>query len=160
MQSHNPGPEGLHDLPPPLATPPAPSALPMTFPVAQAMVIPLTFRLSSVAHMPLPQGLCTCCGPLPAVLLPGYLCPCMLSLSFSLRFLLQCLRDDFPTPHTPPHLKLHCWDFPGGTVDETPPANVGGPGFDPWSRKIPHAAEQLRPPSSPCATAETTCCNY
>ena len=47
---------------------------------------------------------------------------------------------------------------------------VQGHGFDPWSRKIPHAAEQL----SPCATTteacvtyslhatttEPTCCNY
>ena len=34
-------------------------------------------------------------------------------------------------------------DFPGGTVDKNPPANAGGRGFDPWSRKISHAAEQL-----------------
>ena len=27
------------------------------------------------------------------------------------------------------------------------PANAGGHGFEPWSGKIPHAAEQL----SPCA---------
>ena len=31
---------------------------------------------------------------------------------------------------------------------ENPPANAGGHGFDPWSGKIPHAAEQL----SLCAT--------
>ena len=39
-------------------------------------------------------------------------------------------------------------DFPGGTVVRNPPANAGGHGFEPWSRKIPHAAEQL----SPCTT--------
>ena len=38
--------------------------------------------------------------------------------------------------------------FPGGAVVKNPPANAGGHGFDPWSRKIPHAAEQL----SLCAT--------
>ena len=36
--------------------------------------------------------------------------------------------------------------FPGGLVVENPPANAGD-GFDPWSRKIPYAVEQL----SPCA---------
>ena len=41
------------------------------------------------------------------------------------------------------------WDFPGGTVVKNPSANAGGHRFEPWSRKIPHAAEQL----SPCATA-------
>ena len=39
--------------------------------------------------------------------------------------------------------------FPGGAVVKNLPANAGGHGFDPWSGKIPHAAEQL----SPCATA-------
>ena len=39
-------------------------------------------------------------------------------------------------------------DFPGGAVVKSPPANAGDTGFDPWSRKIPHAVEQLRP----CAT--------
>ena len=39
-------------------------------------------------------------------------------------------------------------DFPGSTVVKNPPANAGGHGFDPWSWKISHAAEQL----SPCAT--------
>ena len=39
-------------------------------------------------------------------------------------------------------------DFPGGPVVKNPPANAGGQGFDPWSGKMPHAAEQL----SPCAT--------
>ena len=37
--------------------------------------------------------------------------------------------------------------FPGGTVVKNPPANAGDR-FEPWSGKIPHAAEQL----SPCAT--------
>ena len=39
-------------------------------------------------------------------------------------------------------------DFPGGAVVDSPPANAGGPGFEPWSGRIPHAVEQL----SPCAT--------
>ena len=39
-------------------------------------------------------------------------------------------------------------DFPGGAVVKSQPANAGEHGFDPWTGKIPHAAEQL----SPCAT--------
>ena len=39
-------------------------------------------------------------------------------------------------------------DFPGGAVVKNPPAHAGGHGFEPWSGKIPHDAEQL----SPCAT--------
>ena len=35
--------------------------------------------------------------------------------------------------------------FPGGAVVKNPPANAGEHGFDPWSGKIPHAAEQLSP---------------
>ena len=31
-------------------------------------------------------------------------------------------------------------DFPGGAVAKNPPANAG---LEPWSGKIPHAAEQL-----------------
>ena len=31
---------------------------------------------------------------------------------------------------------------------KSPPANAGGQGFEPWSGRIPHSAEQL----SPCAT--------
>ena len=38
--------------------------------------------------------------------------------------------------------------FPGGSVAKNPPAKKGDPGSSPWSRKIPHAAEQL----SPCTT--------
>ena len=38
--------------------------------------------------------------------------------------------------------------FPGGTVVENLPANAGGHGFEAWSGKIPHAAEQR----SPCTT--------
>ena len=34
--------------------------------------------------------------------------------------------------------------FPGGAVVENPPANAGD-GFEPWSGKIPHAAERLGP---------------
>ena len=33
-------------------------------------------------------------------------------------------------------------DFPGGTVDESPPASAGKHGFNPWNRKIPHSTEQ------------------
>ena len=41
-------------------------------------------------------------------------------------------------------------DFPGGPVDKNPPANAGDTeGFDPWSKKIPHAAGN----QSLCATA-------
>ena len=44
-----------------------------------------------------------------------------------------------------------CWGFPGGAVVKNPPANARRHGFEPWSGKIPHAAEQL----SPCdATTE------
>ena len=39
--------------------------------------------------------------------------------------------------------------FPGGAVVKNPPANAKGHRFEPWSGKIPHAAEQL----SPYATA-------
>ena len=35
--------------------------------------------------------------------------------------------------------------FPGGTVVKNPPANAEDIGFEPWSGKIPHAAEQLSP---------------
>ena len=35
--------------------------------------------------------------------------------------------------------------FPGGAVVENLPANAGDTGFEPWSGKIPHAAEQLGP---------------
>ena len=35
--------------------------------------------------------------------------------------------------------------FPGGAVVENLPANAGHHGFEPWSGKIPHAAEQLGP---------------
>ena len=41
-------------------------------------------------------------------------------------------------------LKSH-QGFPGGAVVENLPANAGGHGFEPWSGKIPHAAEQLGP---------------
>ena len=37
---------------------------------------------------------------------------------------------------------MHLVSFPGGAVVENPPANAGD-GFEPWSGKIPHAAEQL-----------------
>ena len=35
--------------------------------------------------------------------------------------------------------------FPGGAVVENLPATAGGHGFEPWSGKIPRAAEQLGP---------------
>ena len=44
--------------------------------------------------------------------------------------------------------KAYDWDFPGGAVVKNLPAQCRGHRFDPWSRKIPHAAEQL----SPCTT--------
>ena len=34
-------------------------------------------------------------------------------------------------------------DFPGGSVVKNLPANAKRYGFDPWSRRIPHATEQL-----------------
>ena len=37
------------------------------------------------------------------------------------------------------------WGFPGGAVVENLPANAGDTVFEPWSGKIPHAAEQLGP---------------
>ena len=37
------------------------------------------------------------------------------------------------------------WDFPGGAMDKNLPANAGDCGFNPWSGKILHAAEQLSP---------------
>ena len=45
--------------------------------------------------------------------------------------------------------KISVEGFPGGAVVKSLPANAGDHGFEPWSRKIPHAAGQL----SPCATA-------
>ena len=51
-----------------------------------------------------------------------------------------------------PNILKRFWDFPGGTVDKNPPANAGDRGFDPQSRKIPHATEQL----SPCTTTIET----
>ena len=44
--------------------------------------------------------------------------------------------------------KRHSVGFPGGPVVKNLPANAGGHGFDPWSRKIPHGVDQL----SPCST--------
>ena len=38
--------------------------------------------------------------------------------------------------------------FPGGTMVKNPLGQCGGHRFEPWSRKIPHATEQL----SLCAT--------
>ena len=40
---------------------------------------------------------------------------------------------------------LSHWGFPGGAVVESLPANAGDTGSEPWSGKIPHAAEQLGP---------------
>ena len=37
------------------------------------------------------------------------------------------------------------WGFPGGAVVEHLSANAGDHGFEPWSGRIPHAAEQLGP---------------
>ena len=43
--------------------------------------------------------------------------------------------------------KVILLDFPGGSGVKNLPDKAGD-GFDPWSRKIPHATKQLRP----CAT--------
>ena len=51
--------------------------------------------------------------------------------------------------------KINPEDFPGGAVVESPSAcQCRGHGFEPWSGKIPHAAEQL----GPCATAAEPVC--
>ena len=36
-------------------------------------------------------------------------------------------------------------DFPGDTVDKNLACQCIGPGFNPWSRKIPRNMEQLNP---------------
>ena len=41
--------------------------------------------------------------------------------------------------------KKRRYGFPGGAVVESLPANAGDYGFEPWSGKIPHAAEQQNP---------------
>ena len=46
------------------------------------------------------------------------------------------------------NLKGKVTDFPGGAVDKNPPAIQGTWRFKLFSRKIPHASEQL----SPCTT--------
>ena len=48
-------------------------------------------------------------------------------------------------PITQQLLRIPRQGFPGGAVVENLPANAGGHGFEPWSGKIPHAAEQLGP---------------
>ena len=45
-------------------------------------------------------------------------------------------------------------DFSGGPVVKNPPANAGEHGFNSWSGRIPHAAEQL---SSQATTTESAC---
>ena len=45
-------------------------------------------------------------------------------------------------------IKLEMRDFPGGTVVKNHACQCRGHRYKPWSRNIPHAAEQL----SPCAT--------
>ena len=52
--------------------------------------------------------------------------------------------------------KMHM-DFPGGAVVKNLPANAGENAFEPWSGKIPHAAEQL---SLCTTTTEPACHNY
>ena len=42
-------------------------------------------------------------------------------------------------------LKMQKLGFPGGAVVENLPAWCRGHGFEPWSGRIPHAAEQLGP---------------
>ena len=59
--------------------------------------------------------------------------------------------------------------FPSGAMDRNQPANAGDTGLDPWSRKIPHASEQLSPWATTtepilwglrAVTTEPVCCNY
>ena len=42
-------------------------------------------------------------------------------------------------------LKLTLGGFPGDPMDKNLPANAMDPGFNPWSRKIPHAIEGCAP---------------
>ena len=42
-------------------------------------------------------------------------------------------------------LKLYCGGFPGDSVVKNLPATAGDTGFDPLSRRIPHAPEQRSP---------------
>ena len=49
-------------------------------------------------------------------------------------------------------LKYSLLGFPGGSLVKNPQANAGDTGSIPWSRKIPHAMEQL----SPCTAMEPT----
>ena len=53
---------------------------------------------------------------------------------------------EFPLQSPPlAYLKKFSQGFPGGAVVEKLPADAGGHGLEPWSGKIPHAAEQLGP---------------
>ena len=54
----------------------------------------------------------------------------------------MCREGGSETAHL---IKEKAGGFPGGTVVENLPANAGGHGFETWSGKIPHAAEQLGP---------------
>ena len=51
------------------------------------------------------------------------------------------------------HMMLIMWNLkygkglPWWRSRRDPPANAGGDRLDPWSRKIPHAVEQLKPRS-------------
>ena len=59
----------------------------------------------------------------------------------------QMAPSSEPSPTSP--FKITALSFPGGSVVKNPPTNAGDNRFDSWSRKIPHAKEQL----SPCPTA-------
>ena len=52
--------------------------------------------------------------------------------------------------------KNHFWDLLGGLVVRNPPAHAEGHWFNPWSRKISHAAEQLSPSTT---TTEAALCS-
>ena len=43
----------------------------------------------------------------------------------------------------------HSRDFPGGPAVKAPRSQCGGHGINPWSRKIPHTAEQLSLDTAP-----------
>ena len=66
-------------------------------------------------------------------------------------FLLLSFKSSFYVQDISPLSNIYfenTWDFPGGTVGKSPPANAGDTGSSPGPGKILHTVEQL----SPCAT--------
>ena len=66
-------------------------------------------------------------------------CHLLLLLSFTVRTSILCLDGQSKDLGVSPR------GFPGGAVVENLPCQCRGHGFEPWSGKIPHAAEQLGP---------------